>query len=38
MKKDGKEREKEKTALGGGCPGEGRAPVVDPAVPERNVE
>jgi len=37
-KKDGKEREKEKTALGEGCPGEGRAPEVDPAVQERNVE
>jgi len=37
MKKDGREREKEKTALGGGCPGEGRASEVDPAVQEKNV-
>ena len=37
MKKDGREREKEKTELGGGCPGEGRAAEVDPAVQEKDV-
>ena len=36
-KKDGREREKEKTALGGGFPGEGIASEVDPAVQEQNV-
>jgi hypothetical protein len=37
-KKDGREREKEKTELGPGCPGTGRDPEVDPAVQERYVE
>ena len=36
-KKDGWEREEEKTELGGGCQGEGRAPEVDSAVQEKNV-
>jgi len=33
--KDSLERQKEKTELGGGCPGEGRAPEVDLAVQEK---
>jgi len=36
-KKDGWEREEEKTELGGGCQGEGRAPGVNSAVHEKNV-
>jgi len=36
-KKDCWEREKEKTALGGDCPGEGRASEVELAVQEKNV-
>jgi len=36
-KKDGCEREKVKTALGGCCPCVGRASEVDPAVQEKNV-
>jgi hypothetical protein len=34
--KDRQEREKEKTELGGGFPGEGRAPDVEAAVQENN--
>jgi len=37
-KKDGSEGEKEKTALGGGCPGDGRASEVNLAVQDRNVK
>ena len=37
-KKDGWEREEEITELGGGCLRIGRAPEVDLAVPEMNVE
>jgi len=35
-KKDSQERQKEKTELAGGCPGEGRAPEVHIAVQEKN--
>jgi len=37
-KKAGREREKERSELGGGYLGEGRAPPVDLAVQTRNVE
>jgi hypothetical protein len=38
MKNNGRERENEKTELGGGCPCKGRASEVVPAIQKRNVE
>jgi len=37
-KNDGRERHGKKTELGAGCLGEGRAPEIDPAIQEKNVE